>query len=232
MAHTHDIEDRNSMGAESGRLPGIWFFLGAALLVAILYWAQAILIPVALAILLTFLLAPIARQLERWGIYRGLSVSLVVLLTALLLGGMIWLAAMQIRNLADELPHYRANMRQKISDLRELQKSSALDRLNDMFGEVRGELSKDDKTSVPKPSAEAGPGGPAGQPFFWESLKQPIASAGLVLLLLIYMLAQREEMRNRLIRLFGYGNLTITTHALEEMGERVSKLLINPIGDQ
>ena len=217
------------MGAESGRLPGMWFFFGAALLVAILYWAQAILIPVALAILLTFLLAPIAGQLERWGIYRGLSVSLVVLLTALLLGGMIWLAAMQIRNLADELPHYRANMRQKISDLRELQKSSALDRLNDMFGEVRGELSKDDKTSVPKPSAEAAPGGPAGQPFFWESLKQPIASAGLVLLLLIYMLAQREEMRNRLIRLFGYGNLTITTHALEEMGQRVSNYLLTQL---
>ncbi len=113
-------------------------------------------IPVALAILLTFLLAPMVGQLQRWGIHRGLSVSLVVLLTALLLGGTIWLATMQIRNLADELPQYRANMRQKISDLRELQKSSALDRLNDMLGEVRGELSKDDKTSVPKPSAEAG----------------------------------------------------------------------------
>ena len=217
------------MGAESGRLPGIRFFFGAALLVAIVYWAQAILIPVALAILLTFLLAPMVGQLQCWGIHRGLSVSLVVMVTALLLGGTIWLAAMQIRNLAVELPQYRANMRQKISDLRELQKSSALDRLNDMLGEVRGELSKDDKSSVPKPSAEAGPGGPAGQPFFWESLKQPIASAGLVLLLLIYMLAQREELRNRLIRLFGYGNLTITTHALEEMGVRVSNYLLTQL---
>ncbi|MGZ9261188.1 MAG: AI-2E family transporter [Candidatus Binatia bacterium] len=217
------------MGAESGRLPGIRFFFGAALLVAILYWAQAVLIPVALAILLTFLLAPVVGQLQRLGIYRGLSVSLVVLATALLLGGTIWLAAMQIRNLADELPHYRANMRQKISDLRELQKSSALDRLNDMLGEVRGELTKDDKSSVPKPSAEAGSGGLAGKPFFWESLKQPIASAGLVLLLLIYMLAQREELRNRLIRLFGYGNLAITTHALEEMGQRVSNYLITQL---
>jgi predicted PurR-regulated permease PerM len=228
MAHTQDIADRNSMGAE-GRLPGFRFFLGATLLVAILYWAQAIFIPVALAILLTFLLAPVMGQLQRWGLNRNLSVALVVLVTVLLLGGMIWLAATQIRNLADELPHYRANMRQKIGDLRKLQKSSTLERLNDVLGEVRGELSKDEETGVPKPSADAGASGAAGQPFFWESLKQPIASAGLVLLLLIYMLAQREELRNRLIRLSGYGNLTITTHALEEMGQRVSKYLLTQL---
>ena len=129
MAHTQDIADHNSMGAE-GRLPGFRFFLGATLLVAILYWAQAIFIPVALAILLTFLLAPVAGQLQRWGLHRSLSVAVVVLVTVLLLGGMIWLAATQIRNLADELPHYRANMRQKIGDLRKLQKSSAIERLN------------------------------------------------------------------------------------------------------
>ena len=228
MPLTHDITDGNSTGAE-GRLPGFRFFLGATLLVAILYWAQAIFMPVALAILLTFLLAPVVGQLQRWGLNRSLSVALVVLVTVLLLGGMIWLATTQIRNLADELPHYRANMRQKIGDLRKLQKSSTLERLNDVLGEVRGELSKDDETGVPKPTAEAGAGGAAGQPFFWESLKQPIASAGLVLLLLIYMLAQREELRNRLIRLSGYGNLTITTHALEEMGQRVSSYLLTQL---
>ncbi len=216
------------MGAE-GRLPGFRFFLGATLLVAILYWAQAIFMPVALAILLTFLLAPVVGQLQRWGLNRSLSVALVVLVTVCLLGGMIWLATAQIRNLADELPHYRANMRQKIGDLRKLQKSSTLERLNDVLGEVRGELSKDDKTGGSKATAEAGASGAAGQPFVWESLKQPIASASLVLLLLIYMLAQREELRNRLIRLSGYGNLTITTHALEEMGQRVSSYLLTQL---
>ncbi|MEO6163322.1 MAG: AI-2E family transporter [Candidatus Binatia bacterium] len=89
MAHREDIADHNFTAAESGRLPGIGCFLGAALLVAILYWAQAIFIPVALAILLTFLLAPVVGQLQRWGINRGLSVTLVVLLTVLLLGGTI-----------------------------------------------------------------------------------------------------------------------------------------------
>ena len=168
-------------------------------------------------------------QLQRWGLNRSLSVALVVLVTVLLLGGMIWLATTQIRNLADELPHYRANMRQKIGDLRKLQKSSTLERLNDVLGEVRGELSKDEETGRPKATAEASATGAAGQPFFLESLKQPIASAGLVLLLLIYMLAQREELRNRLIRLSGYGNLTITTHALEEMGQRVSSYLLTQL---
>jgi len=95
---------------------------------------------------------------------------------------------------------------------------------------VRGELSNDDKKNLPTPpAAEPSAAGAAEQPFFWESWKQPIASAGLVLLLLIYMLAQREELRNRLIRLSGYGNLTITTHALEEMGQRVSKYLLTQL---
>jgi predicted PurR-regulated permease PerM len=230
MPRIENIADRIFMAAESGRSPGIGGFLGAALLVAILYWAQAVFIPVALSILLTFLLAPVVSRLQRWGINRALSVTFVVLLTVLLLGGTIWFGAMQIRNLADELPHYRANIRAKIGDLRELKKSTSLERFNEMVGEVRGELSSDGEKNPPTPpSAQRSAAGAAGQPFFWESWRQPIASAGLVLLLLTYMLAQREELRNRLIRLSGYGNLTITTHALEEMGERVSKYLLTQL---
>ena len=156
--------------------------------------------------------------------------SFVVLLTMLLLGGALWLSVLQLRNLAEELPRYRANIRQKIGDLRNLQKDGTIERFKDVIGEVRGELSKDGNLPQPAPPAATEPGyGVAGQPFFWESLKQPLASAGLVLLLLIYMLAQREELRNRLIRLFGYGNLAITTHALEEMGQRISQYLLTQL---
>jgi predicted PurR-regulated permease PerM len=107
---------------EGGRLPGILFFAGAVLVVAILYWAQAIFIPIALAILFTFLLGPLVSRLEHWGLGRGPAVTVVVLLTLALLGAIVWLAALQVRNLADELPHYRANIRQKVGDLRNFQK--------------------------------------------------------------------------------------------------------------
>jgi predicted PurR-regulated permease PerM len=152
MEQTFDKADRNPAPAGNDRTAKLWMFIGATLFVAILYWAQAVLIPIALAMLLTFLLAPLVSRLQRWGIKRGVSVSIVVLLTIVLLGGALWLALVQLRNLAEELPHYRANIRQKIGDLRKFQKDQALEQFKDVIGEVRGELSKDDS----QPSADAG----------------------------------------------------------------------------
>jgi len=202
------------------------FFAGTVLVVAVLYWAQMILIPLALAVLLTFVLAPVVSGLQRWGLNRSLAVSIVVLLTLLLLSGTAWLAAVQVRNLADELPQYRANIRQKIRDLRNLQRGGVLEKLSNMVGEVQSELGTGVKRGTPQ-TAPAPP--PPGRPFILETIAQPLASAGLVLLLLIYMLAQREELRNRVIRLMGYGNLSITTHALEEVGERISRYLVTQL---
>ncbi len=219
--------------AQRGRLPGVSFFAAATLFVAILYWAQAILIPIALATLLTFLLAPMVSRLERWRLNRGLSVTVVVLLTIAMLGGTIWLAGLQVRNLVDELPRYRANIRQKVRDLRNLEKRSALEKFGTMMGQVQNEFSKSGKPGValaPLPSpATAAPVAPSDQPLIPDWIKQPLVMTGLVLLLLIYMLAQREELRNRIVALMGYGNLPITTHALEEMGERVGNYLLTQL---
>jgi predicted PurR-regulated permease PerM len=131
MAQSADPAGQKIVAPEYGRSTKWRLFVGSTLFVAILYWAQAILIPIALAMLLTFLLAPVVTRLQRWGILRGLSVSLVVLLTILLLGGTLWLAGLQLRNLAEELPRYRANIRQKIGDLRNLQKDGTIERFKD-----------------------------------------------------------------------------------------------------
>jgi predicted PurR-regulated permease PerM len=191
--------------AQRGRLPGVSFFAGAAIFVAILYWAQAILIPIALATLLMFLLAPMVSRLERWRLNRGLSVTVVVLLTIAMLGGTIWLAGLQVHNLVDELPRYRANIRQKVRDLRNLEKRTALEKFGTMMGQVQNEFSKSGKPGVapaPLPSpATAAPVAPSDQPLIPDWIKQPLAMTGLVLLLLIYMLAQREELRNRIVAL-------------------------------
>src|SRR5215203_5387408 len=114
MESTLDKPDRDPAPGANDRTAKLWMFIAATLFVAILYWAQAVLIPIALAMLLTFLLAPVVSRLQRWGIKRGVSVSIVVLLTIVLLGGTLLLALVQLRNLAEELRHYRANIRQKI----------------------------------------------------------------------------------------------------------------------
>src|ERR1700747_930903 len=75
--------------------------------IACLYWAQAVFIPVALAVFLTFLPAPLVTALQKRGLGRTPAVMLVVLLTALLLGGALWLVTMEVTSLVGELPQYQ-----------------------------------------------------------------------------------------------------------------------------
>jgi predicted PurR-regulated permease PerM len=197
---------------------------GFVLVIACLYWAQTVLIPIALAILLTFLLGPLVGALQRTGLGRAPAVGIVILLTLVVLTSIGWVAAAQVRSLAAELPKYRHNIREKVRDLRGIGKDSALENIQKTVEEVQEEMERDERSSKAKeqppvavqadPSTNLGP------------LVKPIASAGLVFGLLIFMLAQREELRNRLIRLVGYGHLTMTTKALEEAGQRISRYLL------
>jgi predicted PurR-regulated permease PerM len=89
----------------------------AALVVAGLYWGQKILIPLALAFLLTFVLAPLVARLERRGLRRVPAVLLVVCLAFVLLGGAGWAIAAQVSGLVDELPRYKESVREKVGRL-------------------------------------------------------------------------------------------------------------------
>ena len=81
--------------------------------VSCLYWAQTVFIPVALAVFLTFLLAPLVTILQRRHLGRLPSVILVVLLAALVLGGVVWLVTVEVTSLAGELPKYTENIKGK-----------------------------------------------------------------------------------------------------------------------
>jgi predicted PurR-regulated permease PerM len=216
----------------SRRLPSLTIALLFVLVIAALYWAQAILIPFALAILLTFLLSPATIALQQTGLGRVPSVALVIVLTFCLLGTIGWVAAAQLTSLAGELPNYRHNIRQKIRDLRDMIKGGALERIQETVEEVKGEFDGVDKSpAIRTPSPVVVQTQPAAS---WRSLylgplAQPLASAGLVFGMLIFMLAQREELRNRLIRVIGYGNLTVTTKALEDAGHRIGRYLLMQI---
>ncbi|MBI4522321.1 MAG: AI-2E family transporter [Deltaproteobacteria bacterium] len=202
---------------------------GLVLLVTCLYWAQAVLIPVALAILLTFLLSPLTTALEKIGLGRAPSVVLVILLTFLVLTTIGWIGASQITTLASELPDYRHNIMQKIRDLRSMVKGGALEKVQETVEEVKEEIDRSQPASTASKPLPV-----VIQPDSWRSLYvgplvQPLASAALVFGLLIFMLAQREELRNRLIRVIGYGKLTVTTRAMEDAGRRISRYLLMQI---
>ena len=96
--------------------PRVWGII--ALVVAALYWLQAVLIPMALAVLLTFLLSPVVGTLQRRGLGRVPAVLVTVVLALSVLGGIGWTLTRQLVALADELPHYSLNIHQRIADLR------------------------------------------------------------------------------------------------------------------
>src|SRR5678815_2108280 len=98
---------RGTSGSGSGTMPSLIALGNVVLIIASLYWAQAFLIPVALSILLTFLLSPVAGALERIALGRLPSVILIVVLTFSLLGGIGWIVTLQFGGLANELPKYR-----------------------------------------------------------------------------------------------------------------------------
>jgi predicted PurR-regulated permease PerM len=108
-------------------------------IIAALYYGQVLFIPIALAILISFVLAPVVRGFERLGLNRVLSVLAVGLVTYTALGATAWIITIQATGLVQTLPGYRANIRQKIADVRALGRGRSVERLQETFDEAARE---------------------------------------------------------------------------------------------
>ena len=214
---------------------------GLALVIGALYLGQDILIPLALAILLSFMLAPIVIRLRRWGLGRIPSVLAVVLLLLVALLGLGSIVASQAVHLAENLPRYEWNLRAKIRELRiAVPSGGVVERTSDMLRDLGEELQEATK----RPEA-ASPGAAAEEPVKpvpvqvqeptppWQTLRElggplvkPIATAGLVLVFVIFMLLQREDLRDRVIRLVGSGDVARATEAMNDAARRISRYLL------
>jgi predicted PurR-regulated permease PerM len=228
-------EDRSLVASRISRTVGrVNPFTVAATVLAIVgfYWAQAVLVPFALAILLTFLLSPIVTRIQQAGLGRATSVTIVIALTFAVLAMIGWATVSQVTSLAEELPKYRQNIRQKVRDLRGMGKGGVLEQVQETVDEVKDEIEQGETSRAAnnrRPIIVQAEPAVSWRSLYLGPLIQPIASATLVLGLLIFMLAQREDLRNRLIRLIGYAHLTVTTKALEEAGQRISRYLLMQI---
>jgi predicted PurR-regulated permease PerM len=197
-----------------------------ALVVAALYWLQAVLIPMALAVLLTFLLSPVVGLLQRWRLGRVPSVLVTVALALSILGGIGWTLTRQFVALADELPGYRLNIHRRITDLRGASKGGYLEKVQKAVEDVVGEIQKTDTLGVARQKPVAVVLETPSIFAHLPSLLQALASAGVVTALAIFMLLERRELRDRLILLIGYRRMTVTTRALDEAGARISRYLL------
>ncbi|HEX2230353.1 MAG TPA: AI-2E family transporter [Candidatus Binatia bacterium] len=212
------------------RLPTLTVSVVSALVIALLYFAQAVLIPFALAVLLTFVLSPAVSSLQRIGASRAAAVTLVIVLAFCAVAGAGWVVTAQIGTLAAELPKYRSNIAEKARYVRSMGKGGVLENVQETVKDLQTEFEGEERLAPGKSSRSANPPSTATWPSFeLSSMLRTTGMATLMLGLVIFMLAQREELRNRLIRVIGYAHLTVTTRALDDAGRRISNYLLMQI---
>ena len=221
----------------------------AVIIISMLYFGRDIFVAVALAILLSFVLAPLVNLLQRIRVPRGLSVVSVVILAFALIFAMGSLLAGQLSQLAGDLPNYQSTISQKIQSFRDAKAGSkTLERASDMLKDLSKELDK------PKDATASRPLGPTlsansptpltpvpvevrqPDPGALESLRtlispliHPLATTGIIVIFVIFILLQREDLRNRLIRLAGSSDLQRTTAALDDAASRLSRLFLTQL---
>jgi predicted PurR-regulated permease PerM len=207
-------------------------FVGCVLVVAVLYWAQVVLVPIALAALLTFMLAPAVTVIQR-RVGRVAAVIIVVACGATILGGAAWAAYTQFSRVATDLPAYRINIRQKIADVRHVGEGGSIEKVQATFDDIKTELQRSDPRAQVHGTAASPVVVRSEQVADWWSFPAwlgpilgPIATSGFVLVLVIFMLLERDDLRSRLLGLIGHGHLAVTTRAFEEASQRVSRQLL------
>jgi len=211
----------------------------AALIIAALYFGREIFVPLALAVLLSFVLAPFVMRLHSWRIPRTLSVLIVVFFGFSIIFSLGGLMVSQATRLAAKLPGYQQTLSDKIESLRGLMGSSGtLHEASAVLKNLETELQDVDtagrrdhgpaKQTVPIPVEirQPDPGALTTLGKIIEPLISPLTTTGIVVIFVAFILLQREDLRNRLVRLAGSGDIQRTTAALDDAGKRLSKLFL------
>lgn len=220
-------------------LPSIKLLAGLltmAVIIAALYVGRELLIPLALAILLGFLLDPVVTWLKRVGLPRVVAVMVVVGGLLLLLGGTSLLLGQQVRMLSEELPTYQHTIRQKVRTLRQsLEGPGFLRGALQTYDTVEREMQGDGAPAAASTGVQEPPPQrvivqppaptPVEQAWAWlDRISEPVVTAGIVLLFLVLILLGRHDLRDRMLRLMG-GNLHRSTDAMDEASRRISRYL-------
>lgn len=242
-------ESLSSSRAEAPReafaalIPEIRLLVGlttAAVVIAALYFGREILIPLALALLLGFVLHPLVAWLKRLGLPLLAAVTVVV---ALSLGGVVLAGVAlghEVSSLSQQLPTYQSNIRKKLRDLRAAALGpgmfdGAVETLNVVKQEVEKAAAEDapeagakrraQPPAVQRVRLEPRPPTPFENAMVWiEAAIGPLATASIVLVFLFLVLLDRDDLRDRMLRLLG-GSLHRSTDAMDEAGRRISKYL-------
>jgi predicted PurR-regulated permease PerM len=226
-------------------------FLAGIAVIAILYFGKEFFLPLIMAILISFLLAPVIHRLEAWHLGRIGSVLVATILTFGLIGGIAYVVAGQLIDLANQLPNYKDTIAAKVATLRP-RKDNALDKATQTLKDITKEVIKETPEGVVasaetatvveqgrEPTASPPPAPPVPVQVvkradsaieflrgYAAPLLKPLGNAAVVIVFVIFMLIGREDLRDRIIHLVGRGRLHVTTQALDDAGGRVSRYLL------
>jgi len=227
-----NVEVGSAPVADSSR--GVTLFV---MTVAILYFGKEVLVPITLALLLAFVLAPLVGLLRHLRLGRVPSVLLAVLVAVglvLALGGVI---GSQLAQLTTNLPQYAATVEQKVATIQEAT-IGRISALTDKIGSHAGTPAANAPPSAQAPSTPqaAAPNAqqPSATPFelvqrYLSPVLSPLATFGIVFIVAIFALLQQEDLRDRMIRLFGTTDLHRATVAIDDGGRRLSRYFLTQL---
>jgi predicted PurR-regulated permease PerM len=215
----------------------------AFMIITTLYFGREIFVPIALAILLSFVLAPLVGVLQRIRVPRGMSVVGVVVTAFAVIFAMGSLLATQLTQLAGDLPRYQSTITEKIQLFRDTAAGrGTLERASGVLKDLSKELDRPKDaasapsilssktptplTPVPVEVRQPDPSALESLQSLISPLLHPLATTGIIIIFVIFILLQREDLRNRLIRLAGSHDLQRTTAALDDAAGRLSRLFL------
>ena len=230
--------------AETPTLASLMTLLVGVAAVAALYFGRDVFLPIVLAVLLAFVLAPFVDLLRRLRLGRVFSVIVAVLVALGVIGTLGTVMGLQVAELASDLPRYEQTIRDKVGGLRE----GVLGRLSTRMRHLGREIeraTKDDQAPAPTQTpAQAAPEPQQPLPVevrqpdltplelaqrFVAPILHPLAMLGITFVVLIFILLQREDLRDRMIRLFGSSDLHRTTAAMDDAARRLSRFYLTQL---
>lgn len=225
-------------------LRGLLTLAVGVVMVAALYFGREVFIPLVLAVLLSFVLAPVVNLLRRLRFGRIPSVIVAVLLALGIIGGIGAVIGTQVAGLAGNLPQYQATVQRKVAGLQQGWLGQANRVLQKFNHQVHDATRKADAAGT---TAETGPAGdtlkaqlvrvqePEPSPLALAEkvlgpIVSPLTDVGIVLVVVVFLLMQREDLRNRMIRLFGSSDLHRTTVAMDDAAGRLGTYFLAQLG--
>jgi predicted PurR-regulated permease PerM len=215
-------------------------------IIACLYFGREVLVPIALAVLMSFLLAPPVRLMQGWRVPRVFAVIVVVVVAFAAIFSLAGLMVAEVNELASDLPRYQLTLHEKIQSLRGATAvTGTLERASEVLQALNSDLNKP-KSGAPARATPTPAGEPSSDVIQVEiakpsssalqtlgaivaSVVSPLTTSAIVVIFVIFILAQRQDLRNRLVRLAGSRDIPRTTAAFDDAAQRLSRLFLTQV---